>query len=98
MLAEPKGGATLTPIGWSPDGSRIYLTRSAGKKATILAVAVADGQTRTVFELPFEYESFGLAGPSSVAMTPDGRRVVFSQVESKADIWLVEDFDPAYAR
>jgi hypothetical protein len=35
-------------------------------------------------------------GPSSVSA--DGKKIVFLVAETKSDVWIVDNFDPAYIR
>jgi len=88
------------PVGWSADGSSIYmvegknstyrgLTARLGETVTdakILMVPLNGGDVQTVAALPFE--EFG-----SVAMTPDGRRFVLTVYSSRSDVWVVDNFD-----
>ena len=75
-------------IGWSPDGNWIYSHASFGGN-TVHAVAVDGGQSRTLFTMPGTI----LGG----TITPDGRKIVCSVLESKSDVWLAENFDPDVA-
>jgi Tol biopolymer transport system component/DNA-binding winged helix-turn-helix (wHTH) protein len=92
--------ATARPVGWSADGSSIYvvagknaasrgLTARLGETVTdakILMVPLNGGEVKTVAALPFE--EIG-----SVSMTPDGRRFVFPVYSSRSDVWVVDNFD-----
>jgi Tol biopolymer transport system component len=82
-------GASILPFGWSPDGSSIYAC-SGGKVLSIPVGPAGRGAPHTVFAAP-EY-----IGDASVSA--DGKRFVYSLVETKSDVWLVENFDPAYRR
>jgi hypothetical protein len=55
-------------------------------EAKILRVPVKGGDVSTVASLPF-----GEIG--SVAMTPDGRRFVFTVYSSRSDVWVADNFD-----
>jgi hypothetical protein len=88
------------PVGWSADGSSIYVVE--GKNSTyrglaaplgetvtdakILMVPLNGGVVETVAALPFE--EIG-----SVAMTPDGRRFILTVYSSRSDVWVVDNFD-----
>jgi len=91
--------ATARPVGWSADGSSIYVV--AGKNsasrgltargetvtdAKILMVPLNGGEVKTVAALPFEE----IGG---VSMTLDGRRFVFPVYSSRSDVWVVDNFD-----
>jgi hypothetical protein len=50
----------------------------------------ADGTEATsVMDLPLA-EGFS---PGTVAITPDGRRVVYSTYQSQSDVWIATNFD-----
>ena len=70
---------------WSSDGEWIYARIE--KKVTM--IPVRGGDMRTAVTLPFE----GIVSPCDV--TPDGKRVVCSVLETQSDVWLMENFDPA---
>ena len=92
--------APVMPVGWSADGSSIYVVE--GKNSTyrglaaplgetvtdakILMVPLNGGVVETVAALPFE--EIG-----SVAMTPDGRRFILTVYSSRSDVWVVDNFD-----
>jgi hypothetical protein len=48
------------------------------------------GAPLTVFTIPEEI------GGASVSA--DGKKFVFSVAETKSDVWVVENFDPAYRK
>jgi len=75
---------TFKPIGWSPDGGTIYLTNGS---ANILALPAGGGAPKTFITMP------GNIGSTSISS--DGRKFVCSIGESKSDVWVVENFDPA---
>jgi Tol biopolymer transport system component/DNA-binding winged helix-turn-helix (wHTH) protein len=91
---------TSMPIGWSADGSAIYvvegkpctfrdLSSPLGETVTearILMVPLNGGEVKTVARLPFEE----IGG---VAMTPDASTFVFTVYTSRSDVWLVDNFD-----
>ena len=92
--------SSSTPIGWSADGRFIYVVEAKPStardlaaplgetmtEAKILMVPVEGGAVSTVASLPFE--EIG-----SVAMTPDGRRFVFTVYSSRSDVWVADNFD-----
>jgi Tol biopolymer transport system component/DNA-binding winged helix-turn-helix (wHTH) protein len=99
VYKRPRGWSS-TPIGWSADGSAIYVVEAKPftprdlaaplgetmTEAKILRVPVKGGDVSTVASLPFE--EIG-----SVAMTPDGRRFVFTVYSSRSDVWVADNFD-----
>jgi Tol biopolymer transport system component len=74
----------LFPIGWSRDGSTIYLTNST---ANILALSAGGGTPKVFITMPGHIVS--------ASISPDGRKFVCNIGESKSDVWVVENFDPA---
>lgn len=85
------------PIGWSADGTRIYVSESMQGAIKILSVTAEKGETKTIFVQPFSFE---LGSPENyqLAMTPDARRFVFPVRKSQSDVWMIENFDPEFVR
>jgi len=82
-------GSGCRPAGWSPDGRSIY----AYLGNTMLSIPVSpagSGAPHTVFTNP---EEIGQASVSA-----DGKKFVLSAHETRSDVWVVENFDPAYRR
>lgn len=75
---------TFYPVGWSPDGSTIYLMNGS---ANILALSAGGGTPKIFITMP--------GNIVSASISPDGREFVCSIGESKSDVWVVENFDPA---
>ena len=100
LVYKRSTGLSSTPIGWSADGSAIYVVEAKPStardlaaplgetmtEAKILMVPVKGGDVSTVGSLPFE--EIG-----SVAMTPDGRRFVLTVYTSRSDVWVADNFD-----
>jgi len=84
----------LTPAGWSLDGRLIYA--SIGNK--MVSIPAGGGVLRTVFMSPREIASDSECGYrcSSAGVSADGKKFVFSVGETKSDVWVVDNFDPAY--
>jgi Tol biopolymer transport system component len=82
------------PISWSDDGRWIYIGKfdfgQSGKWATVFRVPSTGGDPEKYIQLPFDE---GIDG-GRITMTPDGRKFVYSKVETQTDIWIVEHFDP----
>jgi Tol biopolymer transport system component len=104
-LVYQTSALSARPIGWSPDGSRIYVSE-AGKvtyrglmlpvgettsDARILTVSLTGGKVQTVAKLPFDEVG-------TVSMSPDARTFVFSVYSSRSDVWIVDNFDATNAR
>ena len=92
--------ASARPIGWSRDGSWIYLVES--KNGLFRGATSAIGETRTdarVVRVPSNGGAAevvtALPGDEigSVTMTPDGRRFIYPVFTSRSDVWVVDDFD-----
>jgi hypothetical protein len=82
-------GGFCRPAGWSPDGSSVY----AYVGSSILSIPVGTaggGDPHTVFSIP-EY----IAAASA---SPDGKKFVFFALDTKSDVWVVDNFDPAYRK
>jgi serine/threonine protein kinase len=78
----------LTPAGWSPDGRTIYAY--VGNK--MMSIPAGGGAPRTVFTSPEDIAS------DSASVSADGKKFVFSVAETKSDVWIVDNFDPAYRK
>jgi Tol biopolymer transport system component/DNA-binding winged helix-turn-helix (wHTH) protein len=88
------------PIGWSRDGSWIYLMESKNGPfrgatsvngetnfdARIVRVPSTGGVVEDVASLPGD--EIG-----SVTMTPDVRQFIYPVFSSRSDVWIVDDFD-----
>jgi Tol biopolymer transport system component len=84
-------GTYRYPAGWSPDGSSIYAHDYAGNRMLSIPVDPAGrGTPHTVFAIP---ERIGAASVSA-----DGKKFVYSATETKSDVWVVDNFDPAYRK
>ncbi len=77
------------PAGWSPDGRSIY-AYFGNKMMSIPAGTAGRGFPHTVFATPGDIHD--------ASASADGKRFVFSVAETKSDVWLVENFDPAYRK
>ena len=74
------------PAGWSPDGRSVY----AYCGSDMLSVPVGGGVPHTVFTAPDHI--------ASADVSPDGKKFVYSVAETKSDVWIVDNFDPAYRK
>ena len=80
----------VTGLAWAPDQTRIYFLKAAGRRLDIWSEAPDGSQARQVM---------GDVKPGSLAISPDGRTVVFFAVRSKiAGIWRADAADGANAR
>jgi Tol biopolymer transport system component/predicted Ser/Thr protein kinase len=81
------GDYRRSPVGWSPDGSSVY----AHNSNNMLSIPVLGrGATHTVFSI-----SGTISGAS---VSTDGKTFVYSRSEMKSDVWIVDNFDPAYRK
>ncbi len=76
------------PISWSADGRSIFAFDFAFSE--IATIPATPGVASS-------YAKFAASQDGKVSdatITPDGRHVVYSLVESHSDVWIVENFDP----
>jgi eukaryotic-like serine/threonine-protein kinase len=105
-LQQTLGGANLlgnvVALGWSSDGAWVYVVapkeRMDASSDQILHPVIWKAPARggpavEVVELPFKETTWGGGDVSR-----DGRRFVFSVVDSRSDAWIVENFDPDLLR
>jgi len=97
----PLGGGELengylNPAGWSPDGRLIYA--SIGNK--MVSIPAGGGTPRTVFTAPEDVAPpiCNNSACPSASVSADGKKFVFSVAETKSDVWVVDNFDPAYRK
>ena len=76
----------FAPLGWSADGREVYAIRTR----RLVALPVAGGDPRVLGTVPVP-DGYTLGGTT---ISPDGRRLVYTIVESRSDIWIIDDFDP----
>jgi eukaryotic-like serine/threonine-protein kinase len=77
------------PAGWTPDGGSIYAYCGNFVRLIHVGNAAVDAPP-IVLTVPEE-----IAGAS---VSPDGKSFVYSAAESKSDVWIVDNFDPAYRK
>ncbi len=72
---------------WSPDGKRIALTTNRDRRAILniwnFKLLILDVQTKKTHELP----NVPVGVKSSVAWSPDGKRIVYAGQDSKKTLW-----------
>jgi len=74
------------PAGWSSN-ARLY----AFCGSDMLSIPAAPGAPqRTIFSIPEEI--------SSASVSPDGKKFVYAARDQKSDVWLIDNFDPAYRK
>jgi serine/threonine protein kinase len=72
------------PAGWSPDGKSVYIISGH----SILSIPADGGAPRTILTAPEYLEC--------ASVSPDGKSFVYCLAETKSDVWIVDNFDPAY--
>jgi serine/threonine protein kinase/Tol biopolymer transport system component len=82
-------GSDCRPAGWSPDGRSIYMYLNHNMFSVPVSPA-GSGAPHTVFTMP---EDIGQASVSA-----DGKKFVLSVHETKSDVWVADNFDPAYRK
>jgi Tol biopolymer transport system component/predicted Ser/Thr protein kinase len=78
-------GFSISPIGWTSDGRYIYFL--VWGHNVICRVPETGGVVDTIATLPFKNVDW-------VEMSPDGSQFICQLLESKSDVWVVENFDP----
>jgi len=74
------------PVGWSEDSAWVYALKPG--TLDLLRIPAGGGAAETFLEIPFE-------NVDDVDIAPDGNRVAVAVPVTQADIWLIENFDPA---
>jgi Tol biopolymer transport system component len=77
------------PAGWTPDGGSIYAYCGNIVRLIPVGTAAIDAPP-IVLTVPEE-----IAGAS---VSPDGKTFAYSAAETKSDVWIVDNFDPAYRK
>jgi serine/threonine protein kinase/Tol biopolymer transport system component len=77
-----------SPLGWSPDGQWVYARKH--NEAEIWKISVVTGQAFVIAKTPGIMDQ----GEPGGVVTLDGRTIIVSVTDRKADAWLVEHFDP----
>ena len=77
------------PIAWASDGSSLlFLKQPEGRNAkTELWLVSAQGGEPRKLELAAE-------GMTDICLHPDGRRVAFTSVQNRDEVWILENFLP----
>jgi|HubBroStandDraft_1064217.scaffolds.fasta_scaffold02173_9 serine/threonine protein kinase/WD40 repeat protein len=81
-------GGKCFPAGWAADGASLYA--HCGEK--MLSISSGGGVPHTVFT------ALGDIGLRGAAVSADGKQFVYSVAETKSDVWIVDNFDPAYRK
>ena len=82
----------IYPIGWSTDGKYVYAIRletgDSGREIIRVQIALPNA-VASVATLPGDVED-----DDAASLSPDGQEIVASISEEKADVWLMDNFDP----
>jgi len=87
-------GGIYFPVGWSADDRSIFVLNfsedwSDAADMIVFRMDPVDGRIEKHATFPFAPDEV-----KELAISKDGRTMVFLQRTTSADIWLVEDFDP----
>ncbi|MHC4989941.1 MAG: hypothetical protein ACYTGC_03080 [Planctomycetota bacterium] len=89
-VARVAADAEITVVRWTPDGTRLLYAvqdpQSGLDDAELWQVSVRGG-TPTRLDVPL-----GARGLADMRFHPDGRRIAFSTVEARDEIWVMEGF------
>jgi Tol biopolymer transport system component len=85
-------GGFWRPLGWSEDGTGVFVARTGTGDVRLLSVA--DGSAQLVARLPFDALEIDRAG-CDVYWQSHQWRLICSREERSADAWMIENFDPA---
>ena len=80
------------PIVWSSNGKWIYYYDDT-KPTEIQIIPAVGGESKKYTTIPNRNEN-EIAFRLGLAMSPDGKKIVWTVQERKSDIWLMENFDP----
>ena len=75
----------LAPVGWSPDGQWIYVTRMYPFSSFVGRVPATGGDREVLVTLPGDV--------TFASVDPGGTRIVAAVREVQSDVFVVEDFD-----
>jgi serine/threonine-protein kinase len=89
LLADPPNGAYLT-ASWTPDGTGLILGRDAGGTIDLVRADPATGAVNEIRAGPARY--------NWPALSPDGRRLAYSSMESGQEHVYVEPYPPTGER
>jgi hypothetical protein len=81
---------SFLPIGWSSDGTYVYAVDQDHPKQ-IVTLRADGSEMRPLVEVPLR-EGLSIG---EIAITPDGKRVVYSAYQGQSDVWIAENFDAA---
>jgi Tol biopolymer transport system component/predicted Ser/Thr protein kinase len=78
------------PVAWSSDGKWIYAVDYGVKESNALyRIPVSGGEPELYVNLPFDD-----VRSDRFSITPDGRKVVYAEVITSSDAWIIDNFDP----
>jgi DNA-binding winged helix-turn-helix (wHTH) protein/Tol biopolymer transport system component len=79
----PRPGRIASLV-WTPDGRGLLIAQEVGSGGQLTYLG-SDGQTRKLW-------ADSNVVPGSLAISPDGKRIAFSNLEYRANAWLLENF------
>jgi len=83
ITAVPHPGRIASLV-WTPDGQALLIAQEVGGEGQLTYLG-SDGQTRKLW-------AHSNVLPGSLAISPDGKRIAFSNLEYRANAWSLENF------
>jgi Tol biopolymer transport system component len=80
--------APVAPIRWSDDGAALFIYEVQDTTSRILRVSPRGGTAKPVFTLPY---SLSAGFSQFLGLGPDARDVVYQVLDSRSDVWLIEN-------
>lgn len=81
-------GRNFYPLGWSADGKSIY-AYNVDHQTQIVAIRTDIGAVHPMMDLPLALDNLTF----TMAITPDGQRVVYTARQRQSDAWIAQNFD-----
>ena len=79
-----KGFRLISAVGWSADGSDLFVTGTASEGGSIIRHVGLDGRSRLLYKVDAWLER--------PLASPDGRYLSFGQATSSSNVWTLENY------
>jgi Tol biopolymer transport system component len=79
-------GQRFSPIGWSSDGRYVYAFGISSDQTDVVMIGADGAEIKPLIDVPLPWTR-------TVAITPDGHRVVYGVPQGLSDVWIVQNFD-----
>ncbi len=79
-----KGWLLISSLGWSPDGTGLFVTGLSSKANSLLQYVSLNGEAQTLHTAATWLEK--------LVASPDGRYLAFGQVIADSNAWMIENF------